>query len=67
MKQESQDRALHRGILERANTRAFCESDKRVNALRRFKKSQTIATQQNEIEKYNEFKEREMNRKKMRN
>eukprot|EP01083_Nonionella_stella_P303051 1047460_1 len=64
MKQENKDREIHRQMVHRANTRAFCEADKRVNALRRLKKNEIIKSQQNDIDRYNERKQNELNRKK---
>ena len=63
MAQERRDSELHRAILQRANTKAFCESDKRVNSLRRYKKNQIIQQQQNNIDEYNKSKQQQIQQK----
>merc|ERR1712129_288650 len=55
---------LKQEILQRENTRAFCDSDKRVHQLRRYKKTSLIANQQAEIDEFNAQKERGLNRQK---
>jgi len=52
MKLQRKDDELKAGIMQRANTKAFCESDKRVNSLRRYKKHQIITNEQNAINEY---------------
>merc|ERR1719410_1400866 len=64
MKQEKIHNELKHEILQRENTKAFCESDKRVHSLRRFNKSSLIANQQKDIDEFNALKERELNRQK---
>jgi len=62
MKQERIETDLKHEILQRENTRAFCDSDKRVHSLRRFKKNELIKNQQTEIDEFNAMKQREHDR-----